>query len=192
MAIKSKSVRSEVKRISNMMPVINPMGTACWLLDNTSLTFEQIAKFCDLHIMEVSAIANDDNKVRSANPVENMQLTYEEIERCQNDENAVLTRANDPRAVVSQGQKKITRYKLMSHRYLVPCGAKFLLDKYPQFSDQEIAKLVGATKDTVMKIREGSHKGMSGITAKDPVLASLCTRKALDMVLAKYKTDDDI
>ena len=162
--------------------VLNPKGTACWLVENTSLTFEQIADFCNLHYMEIEAIANEDIKIAPQDPIQSHQLTQEEIQRCENDSNAKLV-LNSLISDLTNGAKKKKKYKFLVKRNLIPCAALYLVIKYPEISDVQISKLIGTTKNTVAKIRDGSYKGLSGITPKDPVLAGFCTKKALDELL---------
>ncbi len=166
--------------------IINPKGTASWLVDNTSLTFEQIAGFCELHVMEVYAIANGEITVASTNPIENLQLTQGEITRCEGDENLILKHANALENPANTKTKKVKKYKFMYQRHLLPCAVRFLVEKYPSIPDPEVAKLVGATKENVAKIRSGTHKGIAGIVPKDPVLSGLCTRKELDVILSNH------
>ncbi|QED23737.1 cell cycle transcriptional regulator TrcR [Candidatus Deianiraea vastatrix] len=153
--------------------VINPKGTAAWLIENTSLTFEQIADFCHLHYMEIEAIANDEVLVQPVNPIENHQLTRDEITRCESNENTILTMTTFMKDLTKSTKKK--KYKPIAKRNLIPCAILYLIIKYPELLDKHIIKLVGTTQSTVTKIRDRSYKGIASITPKDPVLAGFCT-----------------
>jgi len=162
--------------------IINPKGTAAWLIENTSLTFEQIADFCDVHYMEIEAMANEEVSILLSNPIDNHQLSIEEINRCEKDENAILKLSELVQNLTIHGKKK-TKYKPLAKRNLIPCAILFLITKHPQIKDNQISSLIGTTKSTVAKIRDGSYKGFSGISPKDPVLAGFCTHAELNKIV---------
>ncbi len=159
--------------------IINPKGTASWLIDNTSLTFDQIAEFCGIHYMEVEAIADGEVIIAESNPLENFQLTPEEIARCEENEEFSLNISPDTLTVINT-KTKGRKYVGMAKRTDVLCGALYLLIKYNHLSDKEISSLCGATANAVGKIRDGSHAAIKGLSAKNPVIMGLCTQKELD------------
>ncbi|MBI1272896.1 MAG: DUF1013 domain-containing protein [Alphaproteobacteria bacterium] len=167
------------------MPLM-PKATAVWLVDNTTLSFEQIADFCGLHALEVQAIADAEVAVGMVgmNPVVAGQLTDEEIKRCENDTRAKLKilRSDLPQPVA---RSKGPRYTPVTKRADKPDGIAFLLKTYPDLQDAQIARLIGTTKDTINKIRDRTHWNASQIKPRDPVLIGLCKRSDLEAAIKK-------
>jgi hypothetical protein len=163
-----------------------PKATAAWLVDNTALTFEQIAEFCNLHPLEVQALADGEvnTGIMGASPILNGELTPEEIARCEKNTNAKLkmckTDLPKPRA-----RSKGPRYTPVTKRAEKPGAVLFLIKKYPELADVQIARLVGSTKPTVDAIRNKTHAQSSTLKAVDPVSTGLCTGDELDKALKK-------
>ena len=162
-----------------------PMATAVWLVDNTSLTFRQIGRFCDLHVLEVQAIADETvaQTIVGQDPTLNEQLTRAEIERCQNDPAADLQLVVDE--VPAQPRTKGPRYTPVSKRQDKPDAIAWILRHHPELSDAQIGRLIGTTKPTIEAIRSRSHWNIQNIQPKDPVSFGLCSQKDLDETVSK-------
>ena len=161
-----------------------PHATATWLVDNTALSFEQIAQFCGLHILEVQAMADDlaGSKYTGRDPVHAGELTNEEIEKGQADPHYALKMHKAPVAV---SRTKGPRYTPVSKRQDKPDGIAWILRSHPEVSDAQISKLIGTTRNTITAIRERSHWNIANITPKDPVTLGLCSQRELDAMVAK-------
>lgn len=161
-----------------------PHATASWLVDTTSLTFEQIAEFCGLHILEVQAMADDlaSSKYTGRDPVRAGELTMAEIERGQADPNYALKMQKAP---VTVSRTKGPRYTPVSKRQDKPDGIAWILRHHPEISDAQIGKLIGTTRNTIAAIRDRSHWNISNIQPKDPVTLGLCSQRELDAIVAK-------
>jgi hypothetical protein len=161
-----------------------PHATASWLVDNTSLSFPQIAEFCGLHILEVQAMADDlaSSKYTGRDPVHSGELTHEEIARAQADPNYSLKMQRAPDDV---SRTKGPRYTPVSKRQDKPDGIAWLLRNHPELSDAQIGKLIGTTRNTINAIRERSHWNIQNIQAKDPVTLGLCSQRELDAAVAR-------
>jgi hypothetical protein len=161
-----------------------PHATATWLVDNTGLSFEQIAAFCGLHILEVQAMADDlaGSKYTGRDPVHAGELTNEEIEKGQADANYALKMHKAPVAV---SRTKGPRYTPVSKRQDKPDGIAWILRSHPEVSDAQISKLIGTTRNTITAIRERSHWNIANIQPKDPVTLGLCSQRELDAMVAK-------
>jgi hypothetical protein len=161
-----------------------PHATASWLVDNSSLTFEQIADFCGLHILEVQAIADDTaaTKLTGRDPIRAGELTQEEINRGQDDPEYRLRLLKEPdQARRSKGP----RYTPVSKRQDKPDGIAWIIRNHPEISDGQISKLIGTTRTTIAAIRDRSHWNISNIQPKDPVTLGLCSQRELDAIVAK-------
>ncbi|WP_086617756.1 DUF1013 domain-containing protein [Erythrobacter tepidarius] len=161
-----------------------PHATATWLVDNTALSFEQIAEFCGLHILEVQAMADDlaGSKYTGRDPVHAGELTQAEIEKGQADPSYVLKMHKAP---VEVTRTKGPRYTPVSKRQDKPDGIAWILRHHPEVSDAQISKLIGTTRNTISAIRDRSHWNIQNITPKDPVTLGLCSQRELDAVVAK-------
>ena len=161
-----------------------PHATASWLVDNTSLSFEQIAEFCGLHILEVQAMADDlaSSKYTGRDPVHAGELTHDEIERGQADPDY---RLQMHRAPVGVSRTKGPRYTPVSKRQDKPDGIAWILRNHPEISDAQIGKLIGTTRNTINAIRERSHWNIANIQPKDPVTLGLCSQRELDAAVAR-------
>jgi uncharacterized protein len=161
-----------------------PHATASWLVDNTSLTFEQIAEFCGLHILEVQAMADDlaSSKYTGRDPLRAGELTMEEIEHGQADPNHALQMHKAP---VTVSRTRGPRYTPVSKRQDKPDGIAWILRHHPEISDAQISKLIGTTRNTITAIRERTHWNTQNILPKDPVTLGLCSQRELDAVVAR-------
>ena len=161
-----------------------PHATASWLVDTTSLTFEQIAEFCGLHILEVQAMADDlaSSKYTGRDPLRSGELTNAEIERGQADPKYRLKMFKAP---VNVSRTKGPRYTPVSKRQDKPDGIAWILRNHPEVTDAQIGKLIGTTRTTIAAIRDRSHWNISNITAKDPVTLGLCSQRELDGIVAR-------
>ncbi len=162
-----------------------PKATAVWLVDNTTLTFRQIAEFCGMHELEISGIADGEVAVgiKGLDPVQNNQLTAEEIRRCEADPLARLRLK--ARTVAPPPQKKTPRYVPVSKRQDRPAAIAWLVRHHPEIETTQIAKLVGSTKPTIESIRNRTHWNSANIQPVDPVALGLCTQIELDEVVAR-------
>ena len=165
-----------------------PMATAVWLVENTTLTFKQIANFCNLHEVEIQGIADDEvaKGIIAYNPIISGQLTREEIELSSKNENRPLQISNTD-IEISSSDKKIKKYTPLSKRQDKPDSALWLIKNHPQLKDSQIAKLVGITKNSVTSIRNKSYWNYNSLNPKDPVAMSLFSQR--DLVEAIEKTE---
>ena len=161
-----------------------PKATAVWLVENTSLSFEQIADFCGMHMLEIQAIADGEvaSHIMGLDPVANGQLKREEIERCEKDPTArlVLEKHDD----VAHLAKKGVKYTPMAKRGDRPNAVAWLLKNHPELSDLQIVKLIRTTRPTIESIRNKTHKDIEDLSPQNPVLLGLCSQMELDKALA--------
>ncbi len=162
-----------------------PKATAVWLVDNTSLTFEQIADFCGLHPLEVKGIADEDvaKGIKGQDPVSSGQLTREAIEAAEKNPKTRLKMAPPKHKMPAVRQKKAPRYTPVSKRQDKPDAVYWILRNHPEFADADIIRLIGTTKATIQKIRERSHWNATNIKAVDPVTLGLCSQLELDLAV---------
>ncbi|MEO7564589.1 MAG: DUF1013 domain-containing protein [Sphingomicrobium sp.] len=167
-----------------MAQPLMPHATASWLVENSSLTFEQIAEFCGLHILEVQAIADDTaaTKLTGRDPLRAGELTHEEIEKGQKDPDYVLQMHKAPDPVT---RTRGPRYTPVSKRQEKPDGIAWIIKNHPEVTDGQISKLIGTTRTTISAIRGRSHWNMANITPKDPVTLGLTRQSELDAAVAK-------
>ena len=163
-----------------------PMATAVWLVENTSLTFRQIANFCKLHEVEIQGIADGEvgKGIKAYNPIISGQLSKEEIELSSKDENRPLLIKNND-IEISNSEKKIKKYIPLSKRQDKPDSALWLIKQYNILKDSQIAKLVGITKNSVTSIRNKSYWNYNNLNPKDPVALNLFTQKDLMNAIEK-------
>ena len=165
-----------------------PKATAVWLVENTTLTFKQIAKFCNLHELEVKGIADGDvaKGIKAYNPILAGQLTREEIDLCsKNPEKSLII--NQRSEEVEVKERKKPKYTPLSKRQDRPDAILWLVKNCSELTDGQISKLVGSTKGTVSLIRKRSYWNFSSLKAKDPVLLALCSQENFEKVLNKAK-----
>ena len=158
-------------------------ATAAWLVDNSSLTFEQIAEFCGLHILEVQAIADDTagTKLAGRDPIRNGELEQEELDRGQADPNHRLILARQP-----EQSRRTTgpRYTPVSKRQDKPDAVLWVVKNHPEITDNQLSKLIGTTKTTIGAIRDKSHWNYAGLTPKDPVTLGLTSQREMDALVS--------
>src|SRR6478609_657609 len=161
-----------------------PHATASWLVDNTSLSFQQIADFCGLHVLEVQAIADDTaaTKLTGRDPVRAHELTLDEIEKGQNDPDYRMVMSKGPE---QQRRTKGPRYTPVSKRQDKPDGIAWIIRNHPEVSDGQISQLIGTTRTTIAAIRDRTHWNIANIVPQDPVTLGLTTQRELDAVVAK-------
>ena len=162
-----------------------PKATAVWLIEKTALTFSQIAEFCGMHPLEGQAIADGEvaQGIVGYDPVANMQLSKEEIKRCEADTSQHLKLQVSTIALPKKHRS--ARYTPVAKRNDRPDGIAYLLRNYPQLSEALIGKLMGTTKDTIQKVRERSHWNSANIKPRDPVILGLCTQTDLNAAIAQ-------
>ena len=165
-----------------------PMATAVWLVENTTLTFKQIANFCNLHEVEIQGIADGEvaKGIKAYNPIISGQLSREEIDLSSKDHNRNLNLVERAEEVQVKERKK-PKYTPLSKRQDRPDAALWLLKNYPEFTDGQISKLVGSTTGTVSLIRKRSYWNFSNLKAKDPVILGLCSQSTFEKSLEKAK-----
>lgn len=167
-----------------MTQPLMPKATAVWLIEKTSLTFDQVADFVGMHPLEVQAIADGEvaQGIIGYDPVSNMQLTRDEIVRCEAAPSARLVMAK-PSIELPKMRGKGARYTPVAKRNDRPDGIAYLLRNYPLLPESAVGKLLGTTKDTIQKVRERTHWNSANIKARDPVILGLCTQQALNAAL---------
>jgi hypothetical protein len=164
-----------------------PKSTAVWLVENTSLTFEQIAEFCGMHLLEVKGIADGDVAagIKGMDPIATGQLTREEIQRAEADPNYRLKLAEAKVKIPPVKSKRGPRYTPVSRRHDRPNAVLWLLRNHPELKDSQIMRLVGTTKPTIAQIRDRTHWNSANLTPQDPVALGLCTQIDLDAEVKK-------
>ena len=155
-----------------------PKATAVWLVENTKISFKQIAAFCNLHELEVKGIADGDVEkgIKAYNPILAGQLTREEIAASSKDSNRPLVLSKKNLDISISTRKKKPRYVPLSKRQDRPNAALWLIKNYPKLSDRQIGKLVGSTKNTISLIKNNNYWNSSNLIPKDPVVSSLCSQ----------------
>lgn len=168
-----------------------PKATAVWLVENTALTFDQIAEFTGLHPLEVKAIADGDVAVgvRGLDPTVSGTLTREEIARCEKDPKARLQMAKSVALTVKPAKRKEARYTPLAKRQDRPDAIAWLLRHHPELSDAQICKLLGTTKATVQAVRDRTHWKSQDIRPRDPVLLGLCSQSELDDAIMRARAE---
>ncbi len=168
-----------------MAQPLMPKATAVWLVDNTALTFDQIADYCGLHVLEVQAIADGEVApgMQGLDPVANGQLSKEEIIRCEADTSARLEMAK-PSVPLPKVRQKGARYTPISKRQDRPDAIAWLLKTYPELSDAQISRLIGTTKPTIESVRARTHRNIANIKPQSPVYLGLCTAADLEKMVA--------
>ena len=176
--------------------ILMPKATAVWLVDNTSLTFEQIADFCGLHPLEVKGIADGEvaRDIRGADPIANGQLSREELDAAQNNPAYRMKAQKSRHAELLKPAKKAPRYTPVSRRQDRPDAIAWFLRSHPEVADSQIAKLLGTTKATIDQVRNRTHWNSTAIKPVDPVTLGLVGQLELDGVVrkaAEKKAKDD-
>jgi len=160
-----------------------PHATAAWLVDNSALTFEQIANFCGLHILEVQAIADDTaaTKLTGRDPIRNGEISQDELDRAQADPDYVMKLARQPE---QSRRTSGPRYTPVSKRQDKPKGILWVVKNHPEITDGQISKLIGTTKTTISAIREKTHWDYANLTPIDPVTLGLTSQREMDALVA--------
>ena len=167
-----------------MTAPLMPKATAVWLVENTTLTFKQIADFCELHELEIQAIADGDiaYNILGVSPVANGQLSEEEIKRCEDDEKAVLV-ATPLEKNVKERNAKAKKVLSPTQRAEKPNAILWIIKNCPEVIDSQICKLIGTTKPTIASIREGTHGNMANLRPVNPMAVGLCSEKELEKAM---------
>lgn len=170
-----------------MTDILMPKATAVWLVDNTSLTFEQIAAFCGLHPLEVRGIADGDvaRDIRGADPIVNGQLTREELDKAHADSNYRMQAVVSRHAELLKPNKTGPKYTPVSRRQDRPDAIAWFVRHHPEVTDAQIAKLLGTTKSTIESVRNRTHWNSANIKPVDPVTLGLVGQLQLDEVVRK-------
>ena len=179
-----------------MTDVLMPKATAVWLVDNTSLSFNQIADFCGLHPLEVNGIADGEvaRDIRGADPIANGQLSREELDKAQADHDYRMVALKSRHAELLKPQKKAPRYTPVSRRQDRPDAIAWFVRNHPEVTDAQISKLLGTTKATIDQVRNRSHWNAANLKPIDPVTLGLVGQLELDEVVRKAydkKAKDD-
>ena len=171
-----------------MPALLMPKATAVWLVDNTILTFDQIAKLCGMHSLEIQAISDGEvsSGIIGLDPIANGQLTREEISRCEADPNTEL-KLIKPDIPVSTGKPKGARYTPISKRNDKPDAIAWLLKHQEELNDSQIGRLVGTTRPTINAVRDHTHWNASNLRPRHPVELGLCTRVEIDAEITKAR-----
>jgi hypothetical protein len=179
-----------------MTDILMPKATAVWLVDNSSLTFEQIADFCGLHPLEVKGIADGEvaRDIRGADPISNGQLTREELDRAQADSSYRMNAQKSRHADMLKPQRKGSRYTPVSRRQDRPDAIAWFVRNHPEVTDAQISKTLGTTKATIEQVRNRTHWNAANVKPVDPVSLGLVTQLELDALVkkaAEKKARDD-
>ena len=168
-------------------------AAAVWLVDNTSLTFEQIANFCGMHELEVQGIADGDvaGGIIGQSPIDNGQLTREMIEACEKDPNKQLELKEQISETVEVTSKKKGKYTPIARRSDKPNGIAYLLKYYHDITDAQIRKLIGTTTTMIDSIRNRTHWNIKEITPRDPVLLGLCSQSLFNQIIEEVKKNTE-
>ncbi len=169
-----------------MTSPLMPRATAVWLVENTTLTFRQISLFCEIHELEIQAIADGDvsNNIRGLSPIDNGQLCWDEIRRCEADNKSNLV-ANELERNVKALNKKAKKVLSPSQRQDKPATILWIVKNYPDLKDTYICKLIGTTKPTIEAIRSGTHSSSATLRPKNPVAVGLCSESDIEVAIKK-------
>jgi hypothetical protein len=170
-----------------MAQPLMPKATAVWLIDNTSLSFEQIGEFCGLHALEVKGIADGEvaQGIKGLDPVSAGQLTRNDIEKAQEDSSIKLKLVESTHEIPERTQRRGPRYTPLSRRQDKPDAIYWMIRNHPEISDAQVAKLIGTTKPTINAIRDRTHWNATNLKPVDPVSLALCSQIELDEVVQK-------
>ena len=170
--------------------LLMPKATAVWLVDNTALSFDQIAELCTLHPLEVKAIADGESAqgIKGLDPISTGQLSRDEIERAEKNPNHKL-KLSEPKVRVPESKRKGPRYTPVSKRQDRPNAILWLVRNHPELKDAQISRLVGTTKSTIEQIRNRTHWNAANLVPMDPVTLGLCSQIDLDLEVSKSAKD---
>lgn len=168
-----------------------PKATAVWLVENTTLSFEQIGDFCGMHPLEIQGIADGEvaTGIMGINPIEGGELASDEITKAEKNEDYRMQMSDHAikHMKMQNAKKKGARYTPVARRQDKPEAIAFIMKNYPYIPDSQIIKLIGTTKKTIESIKERTHWNIANIKPKDPVLLGLCMQTHLDAVAAKFR-----
>jgi uncharacterized protein len=172
-----------------------PKATAVWLIENTSLTFDQIAVFCGMHSLEVKGIADGEVAIGivGINPITGEQISKEEINRCEGNPNAnlQLSQHAQKHIKITSKKKKTSHYTPIARRQDKPDAVAWFVRYHPGVTEQQIVKIIGTTKSTINSVKLRTHWNMTNIKPRDPVLLGLCSQTELESLLEKVKVSTD-
>lgn len=172
-----------------------PKATSVWLIENTTLTFDQIAIFCGMHSLEVKGIADGEVAVgiSGMSPIVNEQLTREEITRCEGNPkfSLCLSSLAEKHAKITSKKKKTSHYTPIARRQDKPDAVSWFIRYCPNATDQQIIKIIGTTKSTINSVKLRSHWNISNIKPRDPVLLGLCSQTDLESLIAKIRISSE-
>jgi hypothetical protein len=176
-----------------MTTPLMPKATAVWLVDNTTLNFNQIAEFCMLHPLEVQGIADGDvaGGLVGQDPVAAGQIEASEIEKAEKDPEYRMKLVTEMNKYIVEQKKQKARYTPVAHRQDKPDAISWLVKNHPEITDAQIVKLVGTTKKTITAIRDRSHWNISNLQPRDPVLLGVCTQTDLQAAIDKVKATEE-
>ena len=168
-----------------MTDILMPKATAVWLVDNTSLTFDQVADFCGLHPLEVKGIADGEvaRDIRGADPIANSQISRKELDKAQGNPKYRMVAQKSRHAELLKPVKKAPRYTPVSRRQDRPDAIAWFIRNHPEVADSQIARLLGTTKATIDQVRNRGHWNSANIKPVDPVTLGLSTQMELDAVV---------
>ena len=171
-----------------MAQPLMPKATAVWLVENTTLTFEQISDYCGLHTLQIQAIADGEVAagMQGLNPTLSGQLTKSEIERCEVDSSARL-KTSKPKVPLPKPKNRGARYTPISKRQDRPAAIAWVLKNYSELSDGQISRLIGTTKPTINSVRDKTHQNSQNITPQSPVFLGLCSGDELEKAVIKAR-----
>lgn len=170
-----------------MSDILMPKATAVWLVENTSLSFEQIADFCGMHLLEVKGIADGEvaRDIRGADPIANGQLTREELDKAEKDDAYRMKAQKSRHAELLKPARKAPRYTPVSRRQDRPDAIFWFVRNHPEVTDAQISKLLGTTKSTIEQVRNGTHWNAANLRPVDPVTLGLVSQIELDATVRK-------
>ena len=173
-----------------MRKPLMPKATACWLIENTTLSFKQISEFVGLHALEIQAIADGEvsSGMLARNPIENGDLTEDEIKKCEKNQNSSL-KIKTSEIPLPKSKTKGARYTPLSKRADKPNGIYWLVKNFPEIPDSKICKIIGTTKKTVQSIKDKSYWYIQSFRAVNPDVLGLCSREELQKVIEKYRQE---
>lgn len=171
-----------------------PKATAVWLVDNTSLTFEQIADFCGMHVLEIKGIADGEVAIGiiGKDPIASKQLTRTEIELCEKSPSRAIKLSEATQIYIeAKKKKKKSRYTPVARRQDKPDAIAWLVKHYSAILDTQIIRLIGTTKNTIESIRDKSHWNWANLNPRDPVLLGLCSQSDLNVIINKLQKEEE-
>ena len=172
-----------------MRKPLMPKATASWLIENTSLSFKQISEFVGVHILEIQALADGEvsGGILPRNPLENGELTQEEISKCEANSNLSLN-IKQSEIPIPNAKTKGAKYTPLSKRADKPNGIYWFIKNIPEIPDSKICKLIGTTKKTVQSLRDRSYWNMQNVRAQNPFELGLCNKEDIEKIIDKYKS----